>query len=260
MIILLHSSKTMRHLNKYRPAHAPVFLDKAKELHAYLATLSPGQLAKAMHISPALAAKTHALIAEWSDDASSQSPAIDSFVGDIYSGLQVNTLNDADRQYADQRLRIFSGLYGILRPLDGICPYRLEMGYKLPDTPFNNLYKFWGQTIADSLPGRGQIINVSSVEYSQTVTPFIDAARFITPKFLTMDPKTAEPTFVVVHAKIARGAFAHWLIKKRADDETDLTTFDELNYRYRPDLSSSVEPVFVCETFGGKGLSMRLEK
>ncbi len=247
-------------MDRHRPAHTPALLEKTKELYKYLAVLNAAQLAKVMHISPALAAKTHATLAEWNTDPAQQTPAIDSFIGDIYSGLQVNTLDDADRQYADQHLRIFSGLYGVLRPLDGICPFRLEMGYKMPDMPFSNLYKFWGQTIADTLPADGPIINVSSVEYSQAVTPFIDAARFSTPKFLTVDSKTGEPVFVVMHAKIARGAFAHWLIKKRADDKTDLTKFDELGYAYRADLSSPAEPVFVCQEFGGKGLSMRLEK
>lgn len=250
----------MRRSDKYRPAHQPLFLDQAKELQSYLTALTAEQLATAMHVSPTLAAKTQALVRDWSDAPVKQTPAIDSFVGDIYSGLQVNTFDNADRAYADQHLRILSGLYGVLRPLDGICPYRLEMGYKLPGTPFKNLYTFWGRRIADTLSSSGPIINVSSVEYSQVVTSFIDADRFITPKFLTVDPKTDQPAFVVVHAKIARGAFAHWLIKNRAADTTDFTKFNELGYRYRSDLSSPVEPVFACQKFGGKGLSMRLEK
>jgi uncharacterized protein len=249
----------MRTSHTFLPAHQPLLLAKATGLANYLKTLSPVQLAKNMHISASLADKTYKTLAAWSTDPSRQSPAIDSFVGDIYSGLQVNTLDGDDRQYADSVLRIFSGLYGVLRPLDGICPYRLEMGYKLPDAPYNNLYHFWGEQIAASLPAKEPIINVSSVEYSKVVTPFIPEERFITPRFLTVNPRTNQPEFVVVHAKIARGAFAHWLIKKRVTDPKDLSGFDEIGYAYQPVLSSAAEPVFVCQEFGGKGLSMRLK-
>ncbi|GHO47710.1 hypothetical protein KSX_58730 [Ktedonospora formicarum] len=122
----------------------PLLLEKARRLDTYLKTLSPLQLTKIMSISPALAEKTHALIAAWAAKPEDQSLAVDSFVGDIYSGLHANDLSPADRDYADQTLRILSGLYGILRPYDGICPYRLEMGYTLPDPAFARLPIYWG--------------------------------------------------------------------------------------------------------------------
>lgn len=258
--ILLHSSKTMRHAGQHKPHHAPRLLSKAQEINAYLQSLSVEQLSKGMHISPSLAAKTRQLIAGWNTQPEEQSPAIDSFVGDIYSGLQAATFSEADRDYADEVLYIFSGLYGVLRPLDGVFPYRLEMGYKLPGSPWPDLYTLWGKQIVDCLPTEGPVINVSSLEYSRTVTPFIDPARIITPRFLSIDPKTQEPTFVVVHAKIARGAFAHWLIKTRTTHVNDLANFDEIGYAYDSVLSTPAEPVFVCQEFGGKGLSMRLAK
>jgi cytoplasmic iron level regulating protein YaaA (DUF328/UPF0246 family) len=146
----------------------------------------------------------------------------------------------------------------VLRPLDGIYPYRLEMGYRLPDEPFKNLYTFWGKSIADTIPIDEPIINLSAVEYSKTVTPYVNTARTITPKFLTVNPKTKEPTFVVVHAKIARGAFARWLIQNRIEIVQDLNKYNELGYTYNESLSSDLEPVFVCEQFGGLGLSIRL--
>lgn len=237
----------------------PQLLDATLELQQYLRTLSSVELAKIMHISPALAAQTHQKIADWSAAPAVQTPAIDSFVGDIYSGLQASKLSAADRAYADQTLRILSGLYGILRPLDGICPYRLEMGYRLPASPFANLYKFWGQRIADTLPGSGVIVNVSSVEYSKTVIPYVEPTRIITPQFLTIDPKTHQPNFVVVHAKIARGAFARWLITSRTTEVQDFAQFAEIGYAYNASLSTPAEPVFVAQEFGGKGLSMRLQ-
>jgi len=235
----------------------PELIDKAKRLGNYLKTLSPEELEKIMKISPALAKKTYELIDEWNIEPKKQSLAIDSFIGDIYSGLQAQSLSKPDRKYANETLRIFSGLYGILRPNDGIYPYRLEMAYKLIEPEFANLYKFWGRSIANCLPTKGPIINLASDEYSDTITPFIEAERIVAPKFLTENPKTGEPTFIVVHAKIARGAFARWLITSRTKDIEALSKFTELNYRFDKKLSIPNNPTFVCKTFGGKGLSIK---
>jgi uncharacterized protein len=260
MLILLHTSKTMRSDPAKGKVRPPQLSDKAWELAIFLKTLSVKQIASAMKISGALAQKTHDLIAAWTPASKAQTIAIDSFIGDIYSGLQAPTLSKAEREYADKTLVILSGLYGIIRPLDGICPYRLEMGYKLPDRKYANLYKFWGDSIAKRLPkGDGPIVNLAAVEYSRTVTPFIDESRVIAPQFLTVNPKTGEPTFVVVHAKIARGAFAHWLITSRVNKMADLTKFNDLNYRYNKALSTPASPAFVCDDFGGIGLSIRLQ-
>lgn len=248
-----------RATGEYVRLRPPLLLDQARQLDAYLKTLSPAQLAKVMSLSPALAEKTHALIAAWTADPADQSPAIDSFVGDIYSGLHANDLPPDDRDYANETLRILSGLYGILRPYDGICPYRLEMGYKLPDPAFASLYAYWGETIAAKLPAQGPIINLAAAEYTQAVLRYVDQSRVISPRFLTVNPKTGQPDFVVVHAKIARGAFARWLISNRIRQVTDLPQFDALGYHFARDLSAPESPAFVCETFEGKGLSIRLQ-
>jgi cytoplasmic iron level regulating protein YaaA (DUF328/UPF0246 family) len=237
----------------------PLLLPRAIELANYCRSLSPRQIAKVMAISPALASKTHQLIASWTPVVSQQSPAIDTFLGDIYSGLQVDSWSDADRDYANATLRILSGLYGILRPNDGIYPYRLEMAYKLPNKKYTNLYTFWGESIANTLPKAGSIINLSAVEYSKTILPYVEPSRVTTPNFLTINPKTNEPIFVVVHAKIARGAFASWLIRKRITKSSDLSKFGEIGYTYHKALSTPRQPVFVCKEFGGKGLSVRLK-
>lgn len=237
----------------------PPLIKEATELATYVQSLTPKILQKSMHISLPLAEKTAQAYQEWNTQPERQSPAIDSFLGDIYSGLQASKLALQDRQYANEHLFILSGLYGVLRPLDGIMPYRLEMAYKLPNEPFNNLYKFWGDTIVKQLPISDRIVNLAAVEYSKTVLPYLgDSCRVITPRFLTINPKSNEPTFVVVHAKVARGAFAHWLIKNRITDVAQLTNFAELNYAYSPKLSTPDEPVFICKTFGGLGLSIRL--
>lgn len=236
----------------------PIFIHEANEIIHHLNTLSVDQLMKCMRISHALALKTYDLIASWSARNHYNRQAIDSFLGDIYSGLQVQQWTDSDYQYADLHLRILSGLYGILRPLDGIQPYRLEMGYKLPDSPFNSLYSYWNNKIATSLPQRETIINLAAVEYSKVVTKYISKDAIITPRFLTVNPATLLPAFVAVHAKIARGAFANWLIKNKIDDKNMVVNFNGLGYTYIPDMSSTNEPVFVCKTFRGLGLSVRL--
>lgn len=248
----------MRQPSPVEPLTRPALLPQAETLAAYLRTLSAGQLAAVMKISPALAAKTHQTYAAWTSEASRQTAAMDSFVGDIYSGLRATELSPADRLYAQEHLRILSGLYGVLRPLDGISPYRLEMAYKLPDEPYRNLYRFWGDQVAAQIASEVPILNLAAVEYSKLVMPFVDERRVITPRFLTINPKTHEPAFVVVHAKIARGAFARWVMQHRIEEAAALHNFADIGYRYAPHLSSPQEPVFICQEFGGKGLSMRL--
>ncbi|MCW6009403.1 YaaA family protein [Micromonospora sp. CPCC 205371] len=258
MIILMHSSKTMRTpVAAMAPTGTPALLDRAEELIAHLRKLSEGDVCRIMSVSPELAAKTLQQYAEWTTEPARQAPAAATFVGDIYSGLQVDSFSAADRRYADKHLRILSGLYGILRPFDGISPYRLEMGYRLPVGAYANLYRFWGRAIADQLPPSGRIVNLAAGEYSKTVVPYLDPERVVTPKFLTVDPASRKPKFVVVHAKIARGAFARWLVVRRVK-EAAVREFDDIGYRYDEELSTPREPAFVCQEFGGKGLSVRL--
>jgi cytoplasmic iron level regulating protein YaaA (DUF328/UPF0246 family) len=205
-----------------------------------------------------MAAKTKNLIDDWNSQSTDQLPAIDAFLGDIYSGFQTHTLNAADRTYANDHLFILSGLYGVLRACDSVHPYRLEMGYKFPDEPYTSLYSFWNRRIADILPPSNIVINLSAVEYTKAVLPYLKEARIITPKFMTFDQKSQMPKFVTVHAKIARGAFARWLIQNRIEAVDALSTFNDLGYQFDAELSTPDSPVFVCHEFKGLGLSVRL--
>lgn len=259
MIILLHSSKSMKPTPSDKESlPEPQLLEKSKKIDAYLKTLSSAQIQKAMKVSASLAKKTQQLIADWTTDPKEQTPAIDAFRGDIYSGLQAPSLSQKDRQYAHSTLRVLSGLYGILRALDGIYPYRLEMAYKFPKPEFSSLYDFWGTSIAETIAKDELIINLAADEYSQTITPYHHKSNIIAPKFLTISPKTGEPTFVVVHAKIARGAFARWLITTRETDPPKLKNFTEIGYHYNKEMSTPQIPTFVCKEFKGKGLSVKL--
>jgi cytoplasmic iron level regulating protein YaaA (DUF328/UPF0246 family) len=234
----------------------PLLMNEAEILASYIKNLSVDDLAKAMHLSKKMSSNTWNTWQAW-DESHNGLPAIDAFLGDIYSGLQSKSFTLGDRSFANKHLYIISGLYGALRALDSIKPYRLELGYKLPRNPYDNLYKFWGDKIANQLPANKKIINLSSNEYAKVVLPYFPSSEIITPKFMTLN-EAGQPVFVTVHAKISRGAFAGWLIKNRIDKVEDLNAFSELNYKFDKTLSSPQEPVFICKTFGGIGLSVRL--
>lgn len=252
LTILLHSSKTMVPTPSRRPLSTPRLHAEADALRRYVSGLSLEALQKSMHISAKLAKEVKATYA----DTPKSSAVVDVFRGDIYSGLRALEWTDADADFAQNHLVILSGLYGILRPYDAIIPYRLEAAYKLPDEPYTNLYGFWGTRLAEALPKDGPIINVTSAEYEKLVLPYIDAARVITPKFLSR--MNGEPKFVAVHAKIARGAYARWLIQRGQDSAEGLEAFNDLGYHYQPDLSTPQHPVYICDDFKGIGLSQRL--
>ena len=249
MEILINSSKTMR----AEPApglRKPALLKQAKVLASQLKTYDQAELKKMMHISPKLAVDTEQLLAKWTAAPSKQTPAIDAFQGDIYRGLQAESLSEDDRAWADERLRILSGLYGILRPLDGIAPYRLELEYKLSGDGFANLYEFWGDAIAKKLAKRGWIVNLASQEYFRVIGPFVKPVRIIEPVFLSQMKADAEPEFVAVHAKVARGAYARWLIQERIEEPEAFPGFAGRDYAFAPDRSTLERPVFIKKLGG----------
>lgn len=262
MIILIHSSKTMRagtggnsHLDDYTE---PCFITQALELADFIKSLNQAQISEIMKVSSALALDVQNIYTNW--EPKGETPAISSFIGDIYSGLQAPSLSNLDIKFAQEHLRILSGLYGILKPLDLINPYRMEMAYKLKEFTQPNLYKFWGGKIAKQISGHKLILNLSSDEYFKAVSNHLTAEQqVITPKFLTQDTGSNQPKFMAVHAKIARGSFANWVIKNKITKTEELSGFNQIGYKFNPELSlSPQQPVFVCQEFGGKGLSIRL--
>ena len=259
--ILFHSSKTMRasseaSLSAYSK---PPLLHEAHEIASYMKSLDSEAVASAMKISLPLAEKTHTLIQGWKEKNNTL-PAIDAFLGDMYSGLQAYTFSSADRAYAHEHFYILSGLYGVVRALDCIHPYRLEMGYKLPDEPYRSLYGYWGDRVANILPKQRVFLNLSVAEYTKAVFPYLKDARIITPLFLTIKEGDVKPKSVTVHSKIARGAFAHWVITQRITSAEDLVKFDSLGYHYNQTLSTPSQPVYVTKKFQGLGLSVRQSK
>lgn len=254
--LLIHSSKTMtRPTESPVPLDSPLFIDEAIGLVTTWRALDSSALQRLMKISAKKAVEVANLYANWTPSPTQQTSAIDTFRGDIYSGLQVSTWSDDDRRYAHHSLTILSGLYGALRACDGIMPYRLEMGYKLPDG--HSLDTHWGAKLPSCLPpSTTHILNLSAVEYTKALLPFTDLP-VITPKFLTISPKSGQPIFVAVHTKIARGAFANWVVRHRLTETADLPSFCDIGYTYDHTLSTATEPVYVCEIFQGIGLSVR---
>lgn len=233
----------------------PVFSGRAEELSLHVSEMQTSDIMSSMHISEKLAEGVSELYKTRSSLPLSATCEV--FRGDIFSGLRALEWSNTEKDFAQNHLCFLSGLYGILRPYDAIQPYRLEAAYKLPKVP--NIYTFWGDSIAKTLPEEGSIVNLTSAEYSKLIFPYIDTSRCITPKFLTVKPGQTTPSFVAVHAKIARGAYARWLVYRGQDSTDNLEAFNDLGYAYSATLSTSHEPVYICTDFKGIGLSQRLK-
>jgi len=226
----------------------PRFLDEAARLAETARGLDAGALEKLMHISPKLAALNVDRFAAFGSGLG-EKQAIEIFAGDTYSGLEAASLDDDEIDYAQQRFRILSGLYGLLRPRDVIQPHRLEMGSRLANPRGRNLYDFWGDRIAEQLnadaeeAGTDILVNCASVEYFTAADRPALGLRVITPVFLEDHPDG--PRINSIFAKKARGAMARFVIQNRLDDPEALRDFDTGGYRYRPEMSAGDRLVFV---------------
>lgn len=175
-------------------------------------------------------------------------PAALAFAGDTYQGLDAVSLTEGDMAWAQKHLRILSGLYGLLRPLDAIQPYRLEMGSRLKTRRGSNLYDYWRDTLSKSLNaqaarlGTQTLINCASQEYFGAIAPKALNLSVITPQFL--EDKGQGPKMVSFFAKRARGSMARYIVQNRITDPSDILDFDLDGYAHAPDLSSPDKPVF----------------
>jgi len=227
-------------------------LDDSARLVKLLASQTPDEIGELMRISRALAETNFERFQEWTMPFTTANarPAILSFRGDVYLGLDAPAnFNERDYLFAQSTLRILSGLYGVLRPLDLIQPYRLEMGTKLENDQGADLYKFWGDKITDKLitaldgsPGDRVLLNLASNEYFKSVKTRVLNSPVVTPKFL--DEKAGNYKIIAMFAKRARGAMAGWVIKNRMRTVEDLKQFNEIGYAYDPAQSTEQVPVF----------------
>ncbi len=226
------------------------FLEETDYLVNKLKKYSAGQLKKMMHISTDLAEMNHHRYQNWETPIESNTnncPAIYAFTGEVYRGLDAQSLNDQAIDFAQNSLVILSGLYGVLRPLDLIYPYRLEMGTSIKVTPKKtNLYQFWGDKIAQFLNqemnNEEVVINLASNEYFKAVDQKKLKHKIITPVFKEL--KNGEYKIVMTYAKNARGLMARYIIDQRITDPEQIKDFDRSNYRYDANLSTESEWVF----------------
>lgn len=228
----------------------PLFLDKSADLVATMRKQTPKKLSKLMGISPKLAELNADRFQTWQPPFTEENakPAVLAFRGDVYLGLEADEYGERDFNFAQKNLRILSGLYGLLRPLDLIQPYRLEMGIKIKNSGGSDLYEYWGSTITDRLGEElsehrnKSLINLASIEYFKSVQPELLPGRVITPVF--KDYKNGTYKILSFFAKKARGYMASYIVKNRINKPDDLKSFDVDGYRYNPDLSEGDTWVF----------------
>lgn len=240
MIALLSPAKTLDYETALPPLEptVPRFADEARSLARSAANLSQRRLAELMHISPALAKLNADRFRDF--DGLPERPALFAFAGDVYTGFEVATLDEAGVTFAQDHVRMLSGLYGLLRPLDAIRPYRLEMG-----TPWaprrKRLTDWWGDRIAALLrdelaeDGSGTVLNLASQEYFAAVEGRLTGVRVIHVDFREPGPDGSR--FVSFHAKRARGIMARWMCEHHVTDVDAMRGFDSDGYRFDAEAS-----------------------
>ncbi|MFX1671946.1 peroxide stress protein YaaA [Paraburkholderia sp. A2WS-5] len=257
MIIVLSPAKS---LDYDTPAHIethtiPDFVDDAAELIDGLRRLSPQQIGSLMSISDPLASLNFQRYADWSKHFSEANAkqAVLAFNGDVYEGFDAKSLTHADLDYAQQHVRVLSGLYGVLRPLDLLQPYRLEMGTRFENARGKDLYAFWGERITHALnaqfelnqkkakKGARVLVNCASTEYFKAVKPKALAAPIITPVF--EDWKGGRYKIISFHAKRARGLMARYAVENRLAEPEALKAFDMEGYAF--DAAASNDSTYV---------------
>jgi len=234
-----------------RPLSEPELLPEAQKLIKTLRKMSPEDLSELMHISPALGELNFRRYANWQTPFTTENakPALFAFTGDVYVGLDAESLNARDLDFAQKHLRILSGLYGLLRPLDLMQAYRLEMGTKLHQDKHHSLYEFWGGQITEKLNQELQqqksnvLVNLASNEYFKSVQPKKLDADVISPVF--KDYKNGQYKIISFFAKKARGLMTTFIIKHRISTAADLQGFNLDGYHFSAQDSTEDAPVFL---------------
>lgn len=236
----------------------PEFATQSAQLIEHLRQLAPQDIANLMGISDKLADLNYQRYAQWQQPFARDNAkqALLAFKGDVYLGLKAQEYSERDLTWAQNHLRILSGLHGVLRPLDLMQPYRLEMGTRLVvkrgRQQTANLYEYWGAAVTDALnetlasSTRPVLLNLASQEYFSVLQPKNLNARIITPSFL--DLKNGKYKFLSFFAKKARGSMASFMIKNRITSVSKLKTFDIDGYRFCPDRSAKDDWVFLRDT------------
>ncbi|ASG08163.1 MULTISPECIES: peroxide stress protein YaaA [Vibrio] len=255
MLIVVSPAKTLDYesplvTSKYTQ---PELIDHSAQLIDVCRQLTPADISALMKVSDKIAGLNVARFEQWSPTFTLDNarPAILAFKGDVYTGFEAETLSDAGFEYAQQHLRMLSGLYGVLKPLDLMQPYRLEMGTRLGNPRGTNLYQFWGDIITDKLnqalkeQDDDVLINLASNEYFKAVNPKKLKGSIITPVF--KDCKKGQYKVISFYAKKARGMMARYIIDKQISSVEQLAQFDSAGYYFVEQESSATELVFKRE-------------
>jgi cytoplasmic iron level regulating protein YaaA (DUF328/UPF0246 family) len=225
----------------------PALLDHSGELAQGLKALAPQDVSSLMSLSDKLGALNFERFQEWQTPFTDENarPAVLAFKGDVYQGLDADSMSDEDLRWAQDHLRILSGLYGLLRPLDLMQAYRLEMGTKFANPRGGDLYQFWGDIITDELnkTDSSVLVNLASNEYFKSVRKKAIGARIITPVF--MDKKDDKYKIISFYAKKARGLMSSYIIRNRITEVEQIKNFDTDGYSYNAALSEADQWVFV---------------
>lgn len=265
MLILLSPAKNMNFdaLDRELPATTPGLLDETRTLSKTTRGLSTSKIKSLMKISSDLAKLNRERFRAFDADQPGSKQAALAFAGEVYRGLEAGTLSDDNLAWAQDHLRILSGLYGALRPLDGIHPYRLEMGRKLHTRRGESLYDFWGDKIAQHLNDLQAddkdpvVLNLASNEYFKSVDRTALKARVITASF--KEEKDGEARMLMVFAKKARGMMARWAIENRVADPADLVKFDAGGYAFDAAGSSEGDLLFTRPQPAAPGAKAKVE-
>ena len=256
MLVVVSPAKKLDWSERDVTMTEPRLQDEAKRLAAVARELSVDDLKSLMKISDDLAKLNRDRFRDFQDapDAEDLRPAALGFAGDTYQGLEAASLDKDEMDWAQDHLRILSGLYGVLRPRDGFQQYRLEMGSRLKTERGKNLYEYWGDRISKLLnadakaTGSQVLVNCASQEYFGAVDRDALKLRVITPQF--MEDKGGQPKIVSFYAKKARGAMARYIVQHRLTDPDSLRDFDSGGYAFSEELSQPDQPVFV-RPYGG---------
>ena len=253
MLIVLSPAKTLDYTVDAKSNHtAPQFLSQSSKLIKTLKEKEPKDIASLMGLSDKLASLNFDRYQSWKAAktvSSDAKPSMLVFKGDVYQGLEANKFNAKQIKFAQKHLRILSGLYGILRPMDVIKPYRLEMGTKLKTEKGKNLYEFWGNSVQDNVVDdltsqkSDLLINLASKEYFSVLGKMPEYINVVSPVF--KDFKNGEHKIISFYAKRARGLMAKWIIENNIKDFEKLSKFNLDGYYFSKKDSTVTEPVFL---------------
>ena len=252
MIVVISPAKTLdfNKVNETLPMTKPYFLEEAGELIEELKKYDVFSLEKLMKISPKLAKLSKEKLQNWSESMDSARQCLIAFKGEAYKGIDVGSYTMEDYFYSNDNLRILSGLYGVLKPFDGINLYRLEMATKLHINKWNNLYDYWGNKLINNIMqdikrSKGNIlVNLASYEYFKAIEDIkkVEGVKVITPIF--KEYRNGEYKIITIMAKRARGLMTSFIMKNQIEKLGELKSFNYEGYEFNQELSSDIDLVF----------------